>query len=83
MTLTDYMYQERREEEDLPALKIALTLRYNDSSTIKNDDIDETINHIISECSKLAQEYKTGHNWVDMVIHWEMRKKFKWDHTNI
>ena len=26
---------------------------------------DETINHIISECSKLAQkEYKTKHNWV-------------------
>ena len=28
-------------------------------------DRDETINHIISECSKLAQrEYKAGHNWV-------------------
>ena len=29
-------------------------------------DRDETINHIISECSKLAQkEYKTRHDWVD------------------
>ena len=29
------------------------------------DDGDETINHIISECSKLAQkENKTRHNWV-------------------
>ena len=28
-------------------------------------DRDENINHIISECSKLAQkEYKTGHDWV-------------------
>ena len=28
-------------------------------------DRDETINHIISECSKLAQkEYKTRHDWV-------------------
>ena len=28
--LTDNMYQERREEENLPALKTALTHRYND-----------------------------------------------------
>ena len=28
-------------------------------------DIDETINHIISKCSKLAQkEFKTRHDWV-------------------
>ena len=28
-------------------------------------DRDETINHIISECSKLAQkEYKARHDWV-------------------
>ena len=33
-------------------------------------DKDETINHIISECSKLAQkEYKTRHDWVGMMIH--------------
>ena len=30
-TLTDYMYQEKREEEDLPASKTALMHRYNDS----------------------------------------------------
>ena len=46
-------------------------------------DRDETINHIISECSKLAQrEYKARHDWVGKVIHWEMSKKFKFDHTN-
>ena len=46
-------------------------------------DRDETINHIISECSKLAQkEYKTRHDWVSKVIHWEMCKKFKFDHSN-
>ena len=46
-------------------------------------DRDESINHIISECSKLAQrEYKVRHNWVSKVIHWEMCKKFKFDHTN-
>ena len=43
----------------------------------------ETINPIISECSKLAQrEYKARHDWVGKVIHWEMCKKFKFDHTN-
>ena len=44
-------------------------------------DRDETINHIISECSKLAQkEYKARHEWVGKVIHWEMCNKFKFDH---
>ena len=46
-------------------------------------DRDETINHIVSECSKLAQkEYKARHDWVSKVIHWEMCKKFKFDHAN-
>ena len=46
-------------------------------------DRDEIINHIISECSKLAQkEYKARHDWVGKVIHWEMCKKFKFDHAN-
>ena len=45
-------------------------------------DRDETTNHI-SECRKLAQKaYKTRHKWVGRVIHWEMCKKFKFDHTN-
>ena len=44
---------------------------------------DETINHIISECSKLAQkEYKARHDWVSKVIPWEMCRKFQFDHTN-
>ena len=46
-------------------------------------DRDETINHIISECSKLAQkEYKARHDSVGKVIHWEMYKKFRFDHAN-
>ena len=44
---------------------------------------DETIKHIISECSKLAlREYKTRHDWVGNLIHWELCKKFKFDHAN-
>ena len=44
---------------------------------------DETINHIISECCKLAQkEYKTREDWVGKVIHRELCMKFKFRHTN-
>ena len=43
----------------------------------------ETIRHIISECSKLAQkEYKTRHDWVGKGIHLEVCKKFKFEQTN-
>ena len=46
-------------------------------------DKDETVNPIISECSKLAQkEYKTRNDWVGKVIHKEFSKKWKFDHTN-
>ena len=44
---------------------------------------DKTINHIISECSKLAQkEYKTRHYWVGKVIHREFCKTLTFDHMN-
>ena len=44
---------------------------------------DETINHTISECSKVAQkENKARHDWVGKGIHWEMCRKFQFDHTN-
>ena len=44
---------------------------------------DDIINHILSECSKLARkEYKTRHDWVSMLIHWELCKKLKFDYTN-
>ena len=46
-------------------------------------DRDETINHIISGCSKLAQKNsKARHDWLGKVIHWEMCKKLKFDHAN-
>ena len=46
-------------------------------------DRDETVNHIISKSSKLAQkEYKTRHDRVGKGIHWGMGKKLKFVHTN-
>ena len=41
-------------------------------------DRGEMINHIISECSKLAQKVYR-HDWVGKGIHWEMCKKLKFD----
>ena len=39
--------------------------------------VDETINHLISECSKMAQrEYKHRHDWVGRRIHWDICRKF-------
>ena len=41
------------------------------------------MNHIISECSKLAQkEYKPLHGLVGNVIPNELCKNFKFDHAN-
>ena len=45
---------------------------------------NETINHIISECNKLAQkEYETIHDWARKVIHWELCKKLRFDQMNM
>ena len=43
MTLTDYMFKEKREEEDLPALKTALTHRYDDSKTINKSTKEDSL----------------------------------------
>ena len=43
---------------------------------------DETTDPIISEISILTQKkYKSRHNLVGKVIHWELCKKMKFDHT--
>ena len=44
---------------------------------------EETIRLIISDYSKLAlKEYKTRHDWLGKAIHWELSKKFEFDHMN-
>ena len=44
---------------------------------------DETINHIVSEYSKLVlKACKTRHDWMGKVIHCELCKKLKFGHTN-
>ena len=47
------------------------------------NDRDETINHIIRECSKVVQrKYKNRHGWLGKGIHRELCKKFEFTDTN-
>ena len=44
---------------------------------------EETANHIINEYSKLAlKENKTGRDMVGKIIHYELCKRLKFDHTH-
>ena len=46
-------------------------------------DKDETVNHMIRECNKLAQKkYKASEDWVGKVIDWKLCKKLKLDHAD-
>ena len=49
----------------------------------KEEEDLPALKSIISKCSKLAQEeYKTRHDWVIKVIHWELCEEMKFDHKN-
>ena len=41
MKLTDYMCQEKKEKEDLPALKTVLTYQYNNLKTTWKSEVEE------------------------------------------
>ena len=80
---TEYLIAAQNNAIRTNHIKVRINKTQQNSKCRLCGDRDETINHIISECSKLAQkEYKTRHDWVGKVIHWEMCKKFKFDHTN-
>ena len=64
-------------------IKVRIDKTLQNSKCRLCSDRDETINHIICECSKLAQkEYKTRNDLAGKLIHSKMCKKFKFDHTN-
>ena len=43
----------------------------------------ETVLHLVSECSKLAQgEYKGGHENVVRKVHWELCRKYSLENAN-
>ena len=79
----------RRKENSTKKKKIIIIIKLRIDKMQQNSkcrlcgDRDETINSIISECSKLAQkEYKGRHDWIGKVIHWKMCRKFQFNHTN-
>ena len=37
--------------------------------------VDESIDHIVSRCSKLAQEYKRRHDNLGKIVHWKLARK--------
>ena len=58
-------------------IKAKIDKTQNDSKCRMCKSSEETINHIISECPKLAQkEYKRRHDWFGTKIHWEICKKY-------
>ena len=64
-------------------IKTRIDKTQQDSKCRLCGDRDETINPIISECSKFVQkEFKTRHNRVGKMTHLKMCKKFRFDHTN-
>ena len=63
-------------------IKVRIDKMQQNSKCRLCSDRDETINHIISECSNFTQEYKARHDWVGKVIYWEIRKKFQFDQAN-
>ena len=59
-------------------IKVTIDKTQVDSKCRMCGTVDETINHLISECSKMAQkEYKRRHDWVGKRIHWDLCKKFE------
>ena len=84
---------ERRKTESLliAAKKLAIRKNYIKSkidNTQQNNKCglcgtrDDTVVHIMSECSKLAQkECKTRYDRVGMVIHWGLSEKLKFEYT--
>ena len=56
---------------DVTELTIRNTILYSDYNN------NETVQHILCSCPKLAQtEYKERHDVVGRVIHWEVRKEY-------
>ena len=70
--------QEQAVRTNLVKAKIDKT--QEDSTCRMGGKADERINHLLSECSKMAQkEYKRRHDWIGRKIHWEVCRKYGLD----
>ena len=62
--------------------KQTLIIHYRIASVDCVEKKNDMVHLIINRCNKLTQkENKTRHNWVRKVIHWELCKRLKYDHT--
>ena len=70
--------QEQAVRTNLVKAKIDKT--QEDSTCRMCGKAEESINHLLSECSKMAQkEYKRRHDWIGRKIHWEVCRKYGLD----
>ena len=61
-------------------VKVKIDKTQEDSTCRMCGKADESINHLLSECSKMAQkEYKRRHDWIGRKIHWEVCRKYGLD----
>ena len=83
-TWGDLLSQTSVEDYQLTLVWKTLSNEYNNNKKKKKKERkkNETINEIISKCNKLVhKEFKTRHDSVGKMIHWELCKKLKFDHT--
>ena len=60
------------------AIKVRIDRTQTDTKCRLCKTPDETVSHIVSECSNLAKrEYKRRHDMVGKRIHWEICKKYQ------
>ena len=58
-------------------IKAKIVNRQEESKCRMRRKVDETVNHVLSECSKMTQtEYKRRHDWVGKRIHWNVCRKY-------
>ena len=64
-------------------------IKYNNDKTVKSPlcgicgTRNETISHIVSECGKLAQEYKRRHDGVGWYVHWQFCEKLGFNRARL
>ena len=59
------------------AIKTKIDKTANDSKCRLCKEKEETVDHLVSACSKIAQtDYKERHNKIAFKLHWNLRKKY-------
>ena len=62
-------------------IKVKINNSHQDTKSKLCGDKYEIVNHISKYGNQAQKEYKTRHNRVKKLIHWELCKRLKLDHT--